>query len=188
MRARRRLFAPLVIFAFLLCFSTRVSAQVLPPSPPEQAPAPNTVPTPPTSLSQLAFTTADDADYREDFSSLKLGTSSFFPVPPILGQKDDNPKMPFIRERWQLMWRPADPIDLFVCKPREATGKLPVILYVYTYPSDTERFKDDSWCMTMTSDAFAAVGFVSAYTGYRLEMRSPAATFFTDFRESLVLD
>jgi acetyl esterase/lipase len=38
----------------------------------------------------------------------------------------------------------------------------------------------------MTSDGFAAIGFVSAYTGYRLEMRSPAATFFTDFRESLV--
>jgi hypothetical protein len=39
--------------------------------------------------------------------------------------------------------------------------------------------------MTMTADGFAAVGFLSSYTGARLDMRSPATTFFTDFQESL---
>jgi len=102
-----------------------------------------------------------------------------------LGQKDDNPKMPFTRERWQMMWRPADSFDLFVCKPRGTSGKLPVVLYLYTYPSSTERYKTDDWCLTMTADGFAAVGFLSAYTGDRLDTRSPAATFFTDFQESL---
>lgn len=137
------------------------------------------------SLEKTVFATANDAGYREDFSSLTLKGSAFFPLPPVMGQKDDNPKMSFIRERWQMMWRPADPIDLYVCKPRGATGKLPVILYLYTYPGNTERFKSDDWCMTMTAEGFAAVGFLSAYTGDRLGMRSPAATIFTDFQESI---
>lgn len=136
-------------------------------------------------LSQTVYATANDAEYREDFSTLALQGSAFFPLPPVLGQTDDNPKMPFIRERWQMMWRPADSFDLFVCKPRGTSAKLPVILYLYTYPGSTDRFKSDDWCMTMTSEGFAAVGFLSAYTGARLDMRSPAATFFADFQESL---
>jgi hypothetical protein len=162
------------------------SAQQPPAASPQQAPASPAPPLLPEPLSQAAYATANDKDYSEDFSSLSLKSSAFYPLPPIMGQKDDSPKMPFVRERWQMMWRPADPIDLYVCKPKETTGKLPVILYLYTSPSDTKRFKSDDWCMTMTSDGFAAVGFLSAYTGDRLDMRSPSATFFTDFRESLV--
>jgi hypothetical protein len=124
------------------------------------------------------------ADYHEDFSSLSLKGSLFFPIPPALGQVDDLPQNSFVRERWQLMWRPSDPIDLFICKPR-GVAKPAVILYLYTYPSTTDRFKSDDWCGTTTANGFAAVGFLSAYTGHRLEMRSPTATFFTDFQESL---
>jgi hypothetical protein len=170
------------------------SALLLPGLSAQQTPAPYQRPTPGASqpapeqvpLSQTVYSTADDADYREDFASLSLQGSAFFPLPPFMGQEDNNPKLPFIRQRWQMMWRPADSIDLFVCKPRGATGKLPVILYLYSSPSSTDRFKSDDWCMTMTADGFAAVGFVSAYTGQRLSMRSPAATFFTDFQESIV--
>jgi hypothetical protein len=124
------------------------------------------------------------AEYQEDFSSLSLKGSRFFPLPPALGQVDDYPQNSFVRERWQMMWRPSDPIDLFICKPR-GLAKPPVILYLYTYPSTTDRFKSDDWCGTTTANGFAAVGFLSAYTGHRLEMRSPTATFFTDFQESL---
>jgi hypothetical protein len=123
-------------------------------------------------------------EYHEDFSSLSLQGSRFFPLAPALGQVDDYPQNSFVRERWQLMWRPADPIDLFICKPRGVT-KPPVILYLYTYPSSTDRFKSDDWCGITTTSGFAAVGFVSSYTGHRLEMRSPKATFFTDFQESI---
>jgi len=127
---------------------------------------------------------ATDVEYREDFSSLSLKGSLFFPLSPALGQVDDFPQNSFVRERWQLMWRPSDPIDLFICKPR-GVAKPPVILYLYTYPSSTDRFKSDDWCGTTTANGFAAVAFVSAYTGHRLEMRPPAATFFTNFQESL---
>lgn len=134
--------------------------------------------------SQGPVSAGDENDYHEDFSTLSLRGSRFFPIPPALGQVDDYPQYSFVRERWQLMWRPSDPIDLFICKPR-GVAKPPVILYLYTYPSSTDRFKSDDWCGTTTAGGFAAVGFLSAYTGHRLEMRSPAATFFTDFRESL---
>lgn len=161
-----------------------VSAQQ-PVKPSEPAPpSPPSSNSPAAALSQGPYSTANDNEYREDFSDLTLKGSAFFPLRPVLGEKDDNPIMPFTREFWQLMWRPADPIDLYVCKPRAGAGKLPVILYLYTYPSDTNRFKSDDWCMTMTSEGFAAVGFVSAYTGHRREMH-PMTTFFTDFQESL---
>lgn len=125
-----------------------------------------------------------EKEYHEDFSELSLKGSAFFPLPPALGQVDDDPKYSFVRERWQLVWRPADPIDLFICKPR-GVAKPPVILFLYTYPSTTDRFKSDDWCGTVTAHGFAGVGFLSAYTGHRLEMRSPVATFFTNFQESL---
>lgn len=182
-----KLSARLSVLVILICGLalqlSGVSAQQ-PPASSQQAPASSSSPLP-VLLPESVFSTSNNADYREDFSSLSLKRSAFFPLTPVLGQKDDNPKMPFIRERWQMMWRPADSFDLFVCKPRGTSGKLPVILYLYTSPSSTDRFKSDDWCMTMTSEGFAAVGFLSAYTGARLEMRSPTATFFADFQESL---
>jgi len=123
-------------------------------------------------------------EYHEDFSSLSLQGSAFFPLAPALGQVENPPNFPFTRELWQLAWRPADPIDLYVFKPK-GVAKPPVILYLYTSPGTTDRFKSDDWGGTVTANGFAAVGFLSAYTGHRLEMRAPTTTFFTDFQESL---
>ncbi len=150
---------------------------------PQQGPVPKPNPSARPLAANVAAT-EDDAEYHEDFSSISLKGSAFFPLPPALGPTDNNPIMPFVRERWQLMWRPADPIELFVCKPR-GSSEYPVILFLYTYPSTADRFKSDDWCGAATSNGFAAVGFLSAYTGDRLDMRPPAATFFTDFQESL---
>lgn len=186
LRFLQRVSVFLILICGLGCLLPSSSAQQSPAVSPQQAPAPSNPPVASVPLSQTVYATANDKDYTEDFSSLSLKSSAFFPLPPVMGQKDDSPKMPFVRERWQMMWRPADSIDLYVCKPKGATGKLPVILYLYTYPSDTNRFKSDDWCTTMTSDGFAAVGFLSAYTGDRLEMRPPSATFFSGFRESIV--
>jgi hypothetical protein len=164
----------ILIFLFTVVSFSRVSAQQL-PNLASKAKSAATKSVPPAS---------DNTEYHEDFSSLSLQGSAFFPLPPALGQVDDNPQNSFTRELWQLVWRPADPIDLYVCKPRGVT-KPPVILFLYTSPGNTDRFKSDDWCGTTTANGFAAVGFVSAYTGHRLEMRSPIATFFTDFQESL---
>jgi hypothetical protein len=123
-------------------------------------------------------------EYQEDFSTITLQGSEFYPLKPVIGQADDDPKQSFKRERWQLMWRPADPLDLYICKPRGVT-KPPVIIYLYGYPTDTDRYKDDGWCSTTTANGFAAVGFLSANTGARLEMQAAGTTFFSDLQNSL---
>ncbi len=142
------------------------------PSQASAAPTASPVPAPVTS------------EYRENFSSLSIKDSAFFPIPPALGQVNDDSKNSFVRELWQLDWRPADPIDVYICKPRGVT-KPPVILYLYTYPSTTDRFKSDDWCGTVTAQGFAGVGFLSAYTGHRTDMHPPTTTFFTNLQESL---
>jgi hypothetical protein len=102
----------------------------------------------------------------------------------VLGERDDKPGMPFVRERWHLLWRPGDPIDVYVVKPRDVE-KPPVVLYLYSFPQDTDRFKQDYWCGQTTSGGFAAVGFVSALTGHRLENRALKDDFFNQLPESL---
>jgi dienelactone hydrolase len=122
--------------------------------------------------------------YHEDFAILPVESSSLRTELAVLGELDDKPGLPYIRERWHLEWRPGDPIDVYILKPR-GVEKPPVVLYLYSYPQDTERFKSDSWGGYVTGNGFAAVGFVSALTGHRLEHRPPKETFFTEFQESL---
>jgi len=121
---------------------------------------------------------------EENFSVLSVEQNRLKFDTEILGEKDDKPGTPFIRERWHLMWRPADPIDVYVVKPR-GVEKPPVILYLYSFPQDTDRFKEDYWCGQTTGGGYAAVGFVSALTGQRLEYRSLKENFFNQLPESI---
>src|SRR5215467_6965431 len=129
-------------------------------------------------------TAKDENPYREDFGVLPVDMSSLKLELAVLGEVDDKPGLPYVRERWHLEWRPGDPIDVYVLKPR-GVDKPPVVLYLYSYPQDTDRFKTDSWGGYATGNGFAAVGFVSALTGHRLERRPPAETFFTELPESI---
>src|SRR5215469_8190954 len=90
----------------------------------------------------------------------------------------------FIRELLRVQWRPNDPIDLYVIRPRGAK-KPPVVLYLYGFPSDTDRFKDDRYCERVTRGGAAAVGFVSALTGHRNERRSPKEWFVSELPEAV---
>jgi hypothetical protein len=72
----------------------------------------------------------------------------------------------FTRELIHVQWRQLDPIDLWVVRPT-GVKKPPVILYLYSYPSTNERYKDAEVCRFLTKDGFAAVGFVSAFTDQR---------------------
>ena len=69
-------------------------------------------------------------------------------------------------ELLQVQWRWGDPLDLFVIKPKGVKNP-PVILYLFSYPNDTDVFKDPAFEKAVTRDGFAAVGFVSALTGHR---------------------
>ena len=68
---------------------------------------------------------------------------------------------------------------------RRSVKNPPVIIYLYSFPQDTDRFKDNAWCTTVTSGGYAAVGFVSERTGHRMEHRPVKEWFVSEFRESL---
>lgn len=60
-----------------------------------------------------------------------------------------------------------------------------MILYLYSYPSDTDTFKNETWQESVTKDGFAAVGFVSALTGQRYHDRPMREWFVSDLQECL---
>jgi acetyl esterase/lipase len=119
---------------------------------------------------------------REDWSVLSLTGSDLVPDPPFLATKDNLPK--FTRELLQVKWRNGDPIDLYVMRPK-GVAKPPVILYLYSYPSETDRFRGDDYCARLTEGGYAAVGFVSALTGHRYTMRPMKEWFVSELQESL---
>jgi len=89
-----------------------------------------------------------------------------------------------VREFVNVRWRPADDIHLYVVRPKNAK-KPPVVLYLYGYPSESDRFLDDGWCQRVTSGGYAAVGFVSALTGQRYHGRPMKEWFVSEMQEAL---
>jgi hypothetical protein len=118
----------------------------------------------------------------EDWNSLSLADRALTPEPPLLGEKDDFPQ--FTRELLQVKWRRGDPIDLYVIRPKGVANP-PVILYLYSYPSETDRFRNDDYCARVTRDGFAAIGFVSALTGHRYQNRPMKQWFVSELPEAL---
>jgi len=132
---------------------------------------------------------ADPADTRfdgvkEDWASPSLQSSKLQPVAPLIGYINDYPG--YTVELLRVQWRFGDPIDLYVMKPK-GVRKPPVILYLYGYPADTDRFKDESFQQAVTKDGFAAVGFVSALTGQRYHDRPMREWFISELRECLAI-
>jgi hypothetical protein len=118
----------------------------------------------------------------EDWSSLSLAKSELIPEQPLLGEIDEKPQ--FTRELLQVKWRQGDPIDLYVIRPK-GVAKPPVILYLYSYPSETETFRNDTYCGNVTKNGFAAIGFVSALTGHRYTNRPMKQWFVSELQEAL---
>jgi len=130
---------------------------------------------------------ADPSDSRfravtEDWSVPSLSTSDLRPVQPLSAYITDYAT--YTLELLQVQWRFGDPLDLYVIKPK-GVKKPPVILYLYGYPSDTERFKSESFQESVTKDGFAAVGFVSALTGHRYHDRPMKEWFISELQECL---
>jgi hypothetical protein len=118
----------------------------------------------------------------EDWSSLSLAGSELVPQQPMLGEKDDLPG--FTRELLRVQWRVGDPIDLYIIRPK-FVPKPRVVLYLYSYPSETARFRDNDYCARITSGGVAAIGFVSALTGQRYAMRPMKEWFVSELQEAL---
>jgi len=91
----------------------------------------------------------------------------------------------YTRELIRVQWRSNDPIDLYVIRPA-GISRPPVVLFLYSYPSESDRFRNDVLCENLTRDGFAAVGFVSALTGQRYHDRPMKEWFVSELPESLV--
>ena len=118
----------------------------------------------------------------EDWASLSLSGSQLHLEKPVFGEKDDFPQ--FTRELIQVQWRLGDPIDLYLIRPK-GVPKPPVVLYLYSYPSETDRFRNNDYCARLTKDGFAAVGFVSALTGHRYSNRPMKEWVVSELQEAL---
>jgi hypothetical protein len=130
---------------------------------------------------------ANPADTRfrgveENWTTPALDSSSLKPVPPLVAHLNDNPQ--FSVELVRVQWRFGDPLDLYVMKPK-GVSKPPVILYLYSFPADTDRFKGEEFQSGAVKDGFAAVGFVSALTGHRYHDRPFKEWFISELQESL---
>jgi len=122
------------------------------------------------------------ADQIENWKSLSDITTGLQPRPPFPVQKDDMPG--FVRELIRVQWRMGDPIDLWVVRPK-TSAKVPVILYLYSYPKDPDQFRDNGWCERATAGGFAAVGFASALSGQRYAYRAMKKWFVSEIVESM---
>jgi len=122
------------------------------------------------------------AGVKEDWSSPGLTNSHLRAARPLVGYINDYPG--YTVELLQVEWRFADPLDLYVMKPK-GVKKSPVIVYLYSFPEDTDRFKDEQFQRAATKDGFAAVGFVSALTGHRYHDRPMREWFISELEESL---
>ena len=120
----------------------------------------------------------------EDWTKLRVQDTSLRMKQPEPAEKDDIPSTGFIRERYQAQWRPVDPFDLYVIRPRGAQHP-PVILYLYSFPEDTDQFKNNMWCEAAVSGGYAAVGFVGAVTGHRARYRLGKEWFVSEMQEAL---
>lgn len=103
-------------------------------------------------------------------------------TPPLIAFVDEKPT--FSVSLIRLQWRWGDPVDVYIMKPK-GVKKPPVILYLCGYPTSTDVFMNDDYENLVTRDGVAAVGFVSALTGYRYHDRPMKDWFVSELQESL---
>jgi len=121
---------------------------------------------------------------KESYTTLSLESSDLRPQPPM--STDHVKNGDFERELVRLQWRPSDPIDIYVIKPPQVE-KPPVVLVLDGFPVDLDHYRSDKLCKYLVTNGTAAVGFVSAHTGYRAEHFSPTKWFVSELPESLAV-
>jgi hypothetical protein len=130
-------------------------------------------------------TLSTKTERTEDWTTLALDKSGL-PLSSDRGPVLSHVEQPeFTRELVRLQWRAHDPIEVYVVRPHGIANP-PVILYLYNYNSDVDRFRDDGWCQRATKDGFAAVGFVSALAPQRFHTPRPLKQWFvSELQEAL---
>jgi len=118
----------------------------------------------------------------ESWATPTLSGTRLKPQPPLVAEKDDRPT--FTREMVSVGWRPFDSFQVYVIKPKGVV-KPPVVLYLYDYKNNTHRFLQDDYCGRLTRSGCAAVGFESALSADRFQMRPMKQWFVSELPESL---
>jgi hypothetical protein len=126
--------------------------------------------------------TAPPAKVKENWGALDDLKTGLQPIAYVELQKDEQPG--YVRQLIRVQWRPNDPIDLWVIRPK-VTGKVPLVLYLYTYTDLDDRFHDNGWCERAAANGFAAIGFIPAITDYRYRARPMKEWFVSELAESL---
>jgi hypothetical protein len=121
---------------------------------------------------------------HESLNSLALAPGQLTAMQTISGEKVESAT--FTRELVQVQWRFNDPIDLYVIRPKGISSPH-VVLYLYSYPTETTRFRSEGYCQRITSGGVAAIGFVSAMTGQRYHDRPMKEWFVSELPESLTI-
>ena len=130
----------------------------------------------------LSSAPASETPRAEDWGVLPVDRQALKPVSYATIGHSENAD--FTRDIVHMRWREGDDLDLYVMKPAGVKNP-PVILYLYGYPADTDRFRDDNWVRRATKNGFAAVGFVSALSGQRYSNRPMKEWFVSELPESL---
>jgi hypothetical protein len=118
--------------------------------------------------------------FYEDWRKPELTPGMYSLVDPLDRMEGSN----FTRELVHAQWRELDPIDLYIIRPAKVKNP-PVIVYLYSYPSTTDRYKDDKFCEFLTRGGFAAIGFAPAMTEHRFHDRPTSEWFVSQLTESL---
>ncbi|MGA2739362.1 MAG: alpha/beta hydrolase [Bryobacteraceae bacterium] len=119
---------------------------------------------------------------KTDMMPLTAARSDLKIQEAVVGEHDDYPA--FTRDMIELTWRTGDPILLYLIRPK-GQAKPPVILYLYSYPTDADRFLNDDFCKFLVQGGFAAAGFVSALTGQRYHDLPMKEWFVSDLPEAM---
>ena len=122
-------------------------------------------------------------DPRENLRELSLRGSTLQAEPPTPGGTAQNAD--FTRELYQMQWRAGDPIDVYVIRPK-GVAKPPVAIYLYGFPGEGDRFRNDTFCKLVTHGGVAAIGFVPALTGERYHDVPMRMWFVSELHDSLV--
>ena len=119
---------------------------------------------------------------NESWSTLTLKGSKFLTTPPLIGEIDNEPT--FTRELNRVQWRLSDPVDVFVVVPK-LVAKPPVVIYLYNYATNTDRFMNARFCQYLIQGGVAAVGFSTSISGHRFHDRGATEWFVSDLQEAL---
>ncbi len=161
----------ILLFAIICAFSFFVQAQQLPAA---------------ASASHASGNISSDSlkpKITESWSTPSLEGSELKPFDVLAGDVDTIDGV-YTHEVTRVQWRPGDPIDLFIIKPVGVKNP-PVILYLYSYPFETDRFLNHDFCKFLVHNGYAAVGFASSLTAGRYHDVPFKEWFVSDLPQSL---